>query len=75
MHLSRREVVKLGLSIGAVALLPKQLISAQQPPLIQRRIPSTGGNDPRGGHRHSAPLRRWDLGGGTRTAPGSAEAL
>ena len=59
MNLSRREMCKLGVGLGALALLPERLLSAQQAPLIQRPIPSTGETIPVVG---IGTARRYDVG-------------
>lgn len=59
MNLSRREMLKLGLGLGAFTLLPEGLLRAQPTPLIQRPIPSTGETIPVVG---IGTARRYDVG-------------
>ena len=59
MNLSRREMIKLGIGVGTLALLPEGLLRAQQIPLIQRPIPSTGETIPVVG---IGTARRYDVG-------------
>ena len=42
MHLSRRELLKAGITAGASLFLPSAGLFAQAGALIQRKIPSTG---------------------------------
>lgn len=42
MQLSRRELLKTGIGVGASIFLPSASLLAQAVPLIQRKIPSTG---------------------------------
>ena len=42
MQLSRRELLKAGIGVGASVFLPPAGLLAQAAPLIQRKIPSTG---------------------------------
>ena len=51
--------MKLGLGLGALALIPEGLLRAQQTPLIQRPIPSTGETIPVVG---IGTARRYDVG-------------
>jgi len=52
-------MIKLGLGLGALALLPEGLLRAQQTPLIQRPVPSTGETIPVVG---IGTARRYDVG-------------
>ena len=42
MGLNRRDFLKTTVGIGTVMLLPTNLMSAQEPPLLQKKIPSSG---------------------------------
>ncbi len=68
MNLSRREMIRLGVGLGALALIPKDLLSAQEALLIQRLIPSTGETIPVVG---IGTARRYDVG----PAPGERAPL
>lgn len=46
MSLSRRSFLKTGLAAGAALMLPQSALGAQQAPLLQKRIPSSGENIP-----------------------------
>ncbi len=59
MQFSRREMLKIGVGLGAAALMPERLLFAEQAPLIRRRIPSTGEMIPAVG---IGTARRYDVG-------------
>jgi aryl-alcohol dehydrogenase-like predicted oxidoreductase len=42
MSLSRRELLKVGMCVGASVCLPADILLAQSGPLIEKKIPSTG---------------------------------
>ena len=42
MRMSRRELLKAGIGVGASIFLPSASLLAQAPPLIERKIPSSG---------------------------------